>query len=230
MAGTRVGAVVLAVASVLLLASCAPAPIAAPPPPTTAQITSLMSAWPAYEAALINSNSPATLESVSFVRFVPDAAWYQTMSRCTAQLGVTDITYHPDHTSSAPATSTTKQWARDLANGTCLIQYPPDSVRARLKTPKQLDYIYSYYENELLPCMRTQGVGVTGVPSRSRFHLTARNGLTLWNPYRSIAAGTDQVKSFVGYDGLAQIPVNPGSTSPRMAALLSQCPALPPGV
>ena len=220
----------LALLAVLGLAGCSADAIAAPPAPTTTQIPSLMSVWPDYEAGLINYNSPATLTGVSFVRFVADSDWVRVMTSCTARFGVTDIVYHPDHTSSAEATSTPQQWKRDLANGSCIIEYPPVSVRARLKTPQQLDYIYSYYTNELLPCMRTAGVTVAKLPSRARFHLISRNGFTLWSPYSSIGSSPLGTDSVIFSDGLAQVPIASHAVSHATTALLGKCPPLPPGV
>jgi hypothetical protein len=174
-----------------------------------------MSVWPAYEAGLVKPDSRAELEKVSFVRFVPDAAWYQAVGRC-------DEARHD---------------AGNLADGICLVQYPPESVRDRLKTREQLDYIYRYYSNELVPCMRTRGVVPSAVPSRSTFLRMSRNGLTLWNPYSTIGLHDPAFEAAaLGDSGL------PGSSSsglaalagsilsPRLVALLSQCPALPAGV
>ena len=215
-ARARVGATAaLAVAGALLLAACSDPPITVPPPPTESQIVSLMAAWPAYEAGVVNSDSPVQLEKVSFVRFVPDAAWYQTVGRC-------DEAQHD---------------AGNLANGICLVQYPPESVRDRLKTRQQLDYIYSYYANELVPCMRAQGVVPSAVPARAAFLRMSRNGLSLWNPYSTIglhdpafeaAALGDSSLPGASSSGLAALA---GSIlSPRLVALLTQCPALPAGV
>ena len=189
-----------------------------------------MRAWPAYEAARINSNSPAALEAIKFVAFVPDDHWTFVMTSCAAEYGVTDIEYHADHTSSAEPTTTTHQWARDFANGACTIQFPPIAVKKRLKTPKQLDYIYDYYVSDLVPCMATEGFEVKNVPVRERFKLISRNGLTLWSPYASLEADHARVRSFVSSDGLAQVPVPDTVTDPRLLVLLAKCPALPPGV
>jgi hypothetical protein len=215
-ARTSVGAVAaLAMASALVLAACSGSAVSAPPPPTESQIVSLMSAWPAYEADVVKSGSPAELRKVSFVRFVPDAAWYQTVGRC-------DEARHD---------------AGNLANGICLVQYPPESIRDRLKTRQQLDYIYSYYSGELVPCMRANGVVPKVPPTRAAFITMSRNGLTLWNPYSTIGVHDPGFEATAlaapglagsSSSGLASLA---GSIlSPRLVALLAQCPALPAGV
>jgi hypothetical protein len=215
-ARARVGAAAaLAIAGVLLLAACSDDAIAAPPPPTESQIVSLMSAWPAYEASVVGSDSHGALAKVTFVSFVPDAAWYQTVGRCAEA----------------------RQDTGELADAVCLVQYPPESVRDRLKTRHQLDYIYGYYVGELVPCMRAHGVVPTAPPARAAFVRMSRNGLTLWNPYSTIGlhdpgfeAAALGASSLEGGSspGLAALA---GSTlSPRLVALLSQCPPLPAGV
>ncbi|HEY4269427.1 MAG TPA: hypothetical protein VGM94_14685 [Galbitalea sp.] len=215
-ARARIGATAaLAIAGALLLAACGGPPIAAPPPPTESQIVSLMSAWPAYEAGVIGSDSPADLENVTFIRFVPDAAWYQTLGRCTQA----------------------QRERGDVADDICLVQYPPESVRDRLKTRAQLNYIYSYYVGELMPCIRAHGFVPKAPAARAAFLTMSRNGLTLWNPYSTIGLHDPGFEATAlgapglagsSSSGLAQLA---GSIlSPRLVALLSQCPALPAGV
>ncbi len=219
-------------ASTLLfvLTGCAPQAARIPRPASQQQITSMMREWPRYEAGLINYNSPAALEGVSFVKFVSDSQWVAVMTACTAEYGVTDIVYHRDHTSTAEATTTTGQWARDFANGACIIKFPPVAVKKRLKTPQQLDYIYTYYKNELVPCMASEGFAVKRMPARDRFRQTSRSGLTLWSPYSALETSRAPVNSLVTSDGLAQVPVAERASDPRLVALLAKCPALPPGV
>jgi len=202
------GAAALAIAGVLLLSACTGTSIPAPPAPTESQIDSLMTVWPGYEANIIRSGAAFTLEGASFVRFVPDAAWYQTMTRCTAALGRTTVD----------------------ANDICLIEYPPESVRDRLKTPRQLDYIYSYYVGELVPCMRARGYAPSKLPTRSSFHTLSRNGLTLWSPYATLGSDAGELAALQAGFGSAGAAIGGTALPPRLVALVSQCPALPAGV
>ena len=229
-AGRTAALAIVAGLAAVALAACASPTQPPPPVPNEHQLESLMSVWPGYEAARINSNAPAALEAVSFEAFVPDDRWTSVMTSCTAEYGVTDITYHSDHTSTAEPTTTARQWGRDFANGACTIRFPPASVKKRLKTVAQLDYIYGYYANDLVPCMASEGFVVKGMPDRARFKVISRNGLTLWSPYASLEVDHARVRSFVASDGLAQVPVPDTIRDPRLIALLAKCPALPPGV
>jgi hypothetical protein len=69
----------------------------------------------------------------------------------------------------------------------------------------QLDYVYDYFQDSLVPCLQLQGLDVGFAPSRAEF--AASSGWIVWNPYSELAA---------------DLPPS------RSAEIRERCPELPP--
>lgn len=71
----------------------------------------------------------------------------------------------------------------------------------------QIEYLYDYYRDELVPCMASRGFTVTEVPTRSEFEF----GLGSWHPYLALP---DDLR--------LEMMDNPD--------FLLLCPPMPPGI
>lgn len=57
----------------------------------------------------------------------------------------------------------------------------------------QLDYLYDYYQDTLVPCLQLQGLDVGFAPSRSEFASVA--GWVSWDPYSELGAAVPPSRS-----------------------------------
>ena len=95
-----------------------------------------------------------------------------------------------------------------LAQYTCRAKFQLNAGALALLNTAQLDYLYDYYQDTLMPCLGLRGVALEAVPRREEVVDVARFGSYPWNPY-------DQLYDF----GL-------GMAAPD--GLLAACPAFPP--
>lgn len=70
-----------------------------------------------------------------------------------------------------------------LAIYTCAARYPLSPVYTQEATASQLAYLYEYYVDELMPCLRSLQYTVVDVPSEQVF--IESDGM--WSPYASLA-------------------------------------------
>ena len=198
-----VRATLVAIPLAAALAGCSGGPVARPPQPTTEQLNAMM------ERYAHSFDGRFGDDRVEFVRFPAAAEQEDVTARCLERFGVyATLTYfgHPDYESD-PAVDVLPQGQRENAELRCSIMYPGPDVRAILRTPAQLEYLYNYNVNVLVPCLRSNGIEPGPTPTRARF----------------LADGADfQPRS--AYDGLML------ADAPETAALLANCPAVPPGM
>jgi len=73
--------------------------------------------------------------------------------------------------------------AAQLALYRCAAANPVDVLASgELLSPAQIDYVYDYYQEWVVPCMIAQGYTVRDPPSRQDFHY----GFGQWSPYWSV--------------------------------------------
>jgi hypothetical protein len=70
-----------------------------------------------------------------------------------------------------------------LAFYTCVAAYGFVHTADEVRTPAQLDFIYDYFADWLVPCILDQGYALSEVPSRAEFHEI----YGVWSPYWSIS-------------------------------------------
>lgn len=206
-----IGSGIAVAASTVLLAGCAPEPTEPPPPATSAQITSMMNDWARTQAAKDATQLDQPLDDIHFRRFVDSADWSGVMTRCAAALGAKGLTYLDGFATVALPVGPEYRALDLYADAVCTIQYPPAPLKLRLRTPQQLDYTYAYYQNSLLPCLRSSGVGVGAMPAADEFREQSLNGLAAWVPYDHLRLSSDRSAAWLSW-------------------LKLKCPAAPPGL
>lgn len=90
----------------------------------------------------------------------------------------------------------------------CRMSYQLASERLGLLNEAQLDYLYDYYQDTLVPCLRIRGVELPEILTRDEAVDIGRFGAFPWNPYNAMP---DFVRGDV-----------------QDAALWQDCPAFPP--
>jgi hypothetical protein len=195
----------------LALTGCAGQPPVAPPGPNDQQVASMMQQWAKKETANYQADLALMVNNFGFVRFVKPSEWSKVMNECVRSLGGSRFLYGPGNQASLPALSAPEAKYTYAANAECRIEYPMSSMRSRLRTPEQLDYIYDYYQARLIPCLRSAGFQIGHVPTSDQYRELSENGITAWDPYGSLTRG-------------------PSQSAVSITALKARCPALPPGI
>jgi hypothetical protein len=171
----------------------------------------MMRDWAKTEAGRYPTELRQNLADVSFVRFVTPDAWSAVMKQCSDAAGARGITFVDGVAALTESVTDAERQTDSWAYAACSIEYPLVSVRSQLRTPQQLDYIYAYYRNSLVPCLRTSGVGVAGMPAPDQFRDGSDNGLTMWMPYDHLSSA-------------------PWLTAASLVSLREKCPPAPPGL
>lgn len=73
-----------------------------------------------------------------------------------------------------------------VAQYACRARYQQSAEQLGLLNTAQLDYLYDYYQDRLIPCIRTRGLHVPDVPSRAEAVDVGQFGSYPWNPYNGI--------------------------------------------
>ena len=206
-----IGVGVALAASVMVLAGCTPEPAEPPPPASPAQITSMMNDWVATQVADDATQVDEPLDDIHFIRFVGAADLSAVMTRCAAGLGARGLTYIDGFATAQLPVSAKDRALDQYADAVCTIQYPPAALKLRLRTPQQLDYTYLYYENSLVPCLRSSGVELDPLPSQDVFRERSSSGLAAWIPYDHLRLSSHR-------------------TAAWLAWLKMKCPSAPPGL
>jgi hypothetical protein len=89
----------------------------------------------------------------------------------------------------------------------CLVAELPHPSTTNFFSRAQLDYIYDYFQDSLVPCLLQYGLDVGYAPSREEF--TREPGWLSWDPYSELGA---------------EVPPS------RAAELRWRCPPMPAGV
>jgi hypothetical protein len=207
----RVGIALLAVLAPLALASCASSNSESPPPePTTAQVDQMMQDWAARQSSAYSEHVLGWQRPVAFEKFVPAATRNKTLEACISQVSLGDFTSLSNRENFDTTIGSDAVAKFEYASAVCGIRFPSSSLRARLRTPEQLDYTYDYYTKELLPCLRSFGIGVHGMPSAVDFREDSQHGLVAWSPYAALDVA------------------NP--PAPPLSVLEGKCSPTPPGL
>ena len=97
--------------------------------------------------------------------------------------------------------------AEVVANYVCDISFEIEDQYDGWFNDAQLDYVYDYYRQSLVPCLERRGLEVAQAPTRNEFHATFGS----WHPYFALVESERRELS-----ADASVPV--------------ECPAVPPGI
>ena len=110
---------------------------------------------------------------------VTDREWGRLMLECMQRAGVGQWGY--DEQSGLFIEGAQPTASDQLAFYWCFAAYP----RVDTVSDDQLDFIYSYYQRWLIPCLESRGYNVMNAPSRETF-IDADPAIGQWNPYRAL--------------------------------------------
>jgi hypothetical protein len=207
----RVGIAVLAVFASLALASCATShPELPPPEPTSTQVDQMMQDWAARQSSAYSEHVLGWQRPVAFEKFVPIAAVNKTQAACISQVTHGDFTSLSNRENFDTTVGSDAVAKFQYASAVCGIRFPSISLRSRLRTDDELNYTYDYYTKELLPCLRSFGIGVHGMPSAVDFREDSQHGLVAWSPYAALDVTSPP--------------------SPPLSVLQGKCSPTPPGL
>jgi hypothetical protein len=199
--------VLVALASGIVLAGCS-SPQSLPAGPTAYEVSEFLGA---QRPGLWSSMPlPARIvpPDVELEHVVPIADWPATMARCMTNAGFQDYEVGPEGELTVHRSSVNFTYEELVAFYVCEVQYPEDPTEGQMLGSAQRDYVYTYYERWLVPCLILSGYQLSQVPSRSEF-VDDWRGYGWWSPYESIG------------------PLQNGESYSR---LLKKCPALPEGL
>ena len=172
---TRAAAVVVAA---LLLAGCTAVPMDEPltglaPEEEVLYAQSFALQWSGIEVP----DAP----EVPVVAYVPSAGWGTVVAGCMNAAGYDQYSA----TRSGMSYPSRDSEAETLALYTCIGQYPVQADFSAYANKAQLEYLYDYFRNSLVPCLAARGYIVPGTaPSREEFtELTVQ---PRWNPYNAL--------------------------------------------
>jgi hypothetical protein len=168
----------------------------------------MMEDWAKVQSIIHSGRTLGESQVVRFVSFASDDDWPFVRAECVARLGGEGFSYTPPY--EPPSTGARDVAVTEHAISVCGIEYPSPQLRAQLRTPEQLEYEYAYYVHQLVPCLRTAGFAVTGVPSPTAFRTSGLHGIEAWSPYDSAISQTQP--------------------SAPLKMVRQKCPADPPGV
>lgn len=170
------------VASALVISACAPARAQPPPDPTAAEVTSMMNSYVAQQTEQLGFGFPKVWGAVSFERFVRDSDRPIVLDSCVRDLGVTGVRFSADATTTSADATPDEALLQRLAIQACALRYPALALRSYLMTNAQLNYMFDYYQNVLVPCLRSSGYLVS-LPGREQFVNNGSREFYVWNPY-----------------------------------------------
>lgn len=132
----------------------------------------LLAALAVALAGCTATSTPAPAETAEVVANVPSAGWSTVISGCMRSAGFADYVI---------AESDDEQRALDE----CVARYPAESAFSVYPSSAQLEQLYDYYRDTLVPCLAAHGFVSQGeAPSREEF--TAARGQRRWTPYDAL--------------------------------------------
>lgn len=169
---------VVVIAAMLALAGCAAAPIAEPRSGLSDAEELLYAQSFALEWAGIDvPEAPA----VPVVAYVPPAGWGTVVAGCMNAAGYADYSA----TRSGMTYPSRESDAEALTLYTCIGRFPVRGDFSAYANTEQLEYLYDYFHDSLIPCLAAEGYLVPGTaPSREEF--TELTVLPRWNPYNAM--------------------------------------------
>lgn len=137
---------------------------------------------------LLAAHPSASVPDADLVRFVLPSEWAEAIAQCMSDAGF-QASAEPDGGVKYEEIPEAQGEAQSVANYVCSVQYPVDPTYARPLNEEQLDYLYWYFTNELIPCLEEEGHSVSTAPSRSTF--IDQYDSNPWSPYSDVAAVSD---------------------------------------
>ena len=147
-----------------------------PPKPTEAELALLNARVEDIQWQYLGFTPGDPRPDVEFVEYVDPDATAGTYADCMIGAGFPD--YDPYATANDDVGQT-------LALFTCVSAYPLEPRYYNLFTTRQLEFLYEYYQEAVIPCLRGAGLDLGSIPTREQFTEPLRGGgAYLWSPWQ----------------------------------------------
>jgi hypothetical protein len=135
--------------------------------------------------------------------------WSSAFAKCMNNAGFERYTVSPDGNLMIldHGTGDEGSEAERLADYLCRMSFELEEQFDYRYSDAQIEYLYDYYREALVPCLAAEGFTVSAVPTRNEFE----HGLGSWHPYLALS---DELRLDLLSD----------------RSFLVRCPPMPPGV
>ena len=164
------GVVAAVVASAVLVAGCAEQR-SAPPSGLTAEELARYHDYTGRELWEY-TGLPDSMRPVVEPKFVEVEEWSERLEDCG---------------DTAPIATAAGQQAAVITEYRCRMSYQLSGEVLGLLNGAQLDYLYDYYQDTLVPCLRVRGVEIPEILTRDEAVDVGRFGAFPWNPYNAMS-------------------------------------------
>jgi hypothetical protein len=124
--------------------------------------------------------APADPPDVAMKRVIKSSEAEAVYEQCMAAAG------YPNYGQSGTTVAVEQSDAGQLALYICVSQYPLDPSTFGLFSAAQLEYLYDYFHESLIPCLESSGFEITDVPDRADFLRREPAQLYAWSPYQTL--------------------------------------------
>lgn len=166
-------------AACLLLAGCAAAPVDDPADVSLHLKQRLDVAFNPDTSGDYRPNDVAVLYAL------PDG-WDFFMARCMNEAGFEDYSYDRFYGFTNGTKTASHSGSEGLAWYDCLKKYPIYNTEYAKFSDDQLDELYQYYDQFLVPCLGALGASVSEMPSRAAFADGGEGQPGWWNPFLAV--------------------------------------------
>ncbi|WP_167456914.1 hypothetical protein [Microbacterium phyllosphaerae] len=130
--------------------------------------------------------------SVEVVRLIRPEEWQETLMSCMKEQGY-DVTPTPDGDGvQYPDVSGEAQGrSLNIAIYTCDVKYPVSPKYTQPYNNGQLRFLYAFFIDDLVPCLKERGLTVEDVPSETAF-LESEGA---WSPYNALNLSDEDYKA-----------------------------------
>lgn len=198
----RTGAVAVAIAAASIALTGCTLTGSEVPPPTEAELAALNERVSDLQWRHLQFSPDSPRPTVEFERYVEPSDTDDVYRDCMQDAGYTD--WEPTTMSAFGGPSSSER----LDLYICVTRFPVSPSYYGLYSPAQLDAIYDYYRDSLVPCLRGAGLDVSDPPAREDF-VESEYFAGQWSPYgydfgltetelRVVTAGCGDLSSVIG--------------------------------
>jgi hypothetical protein len=163
------GCLAIAASTAVLLVGCASAAVA-PAGITAAQKQAATEAHLAESWALIDGQNPALkAPRVRIVRYTNYLDEPSTIATCLRGAGYPKTIVTSSNDVVDPALIQPESYSFDVAKYVCEAKYPKDPLELGYLSDAQESFLYSYWQDNSVPCLRAQGLSVRDLPPIGQF-------------------------------------------------------------
>lgn len=178
----------LIAAAGLVLTGCSSQPDVAASDSDAQFATQLDQIWATFHAEFPDVERP----TVPVKRVIERSEWVAVMVDCLTEAGFPDVEASADGQSYSSGEGAQLQSFR-LADYVCNATYPQDPKYFLPVNDAQLEYLYAYYVDELVPCLQAEGYSPLPAPSKQAFVDAGLDNAEWW-PYKGLSANMDDAE------------------------------------